>query len=244
MLNSLYSVASALESSTRNQELVAENLANSATPGYRRQGLVFEVSPYSMTAPPPSAGGSSPGGNAAPQVFSLFDSGPLEQTNNPLDLAVAGSAFFVLEGPNGPVYTRNGAFELTPTGELQGRGNGYRVSGQGGALAVPAGTNTIEVAQDGTIKVNGNNVIGRLQLATFAQPNDLRRVGPTLFEGDAPQTPPPGSARVQQGYREGSNVQVAQEMVSMMLGMRFYEAAERAMRAVGDAVAQNTRVQQ
>jgi flagellar basal body rod protein FlgG len=81
-------------------------------------------------------------------------------------------------------------------------------------------------------------------LANFDGPAALRRVGPTLFEGDAPQTPPPNSVRVDQGFREGSNVQPVQEMVSMMLGMRFYEAAGKVMQALSDAVSQNTRPQQ
>ena len=88
--------------------------------------------------------------------------------------------------------------------------------------------------------VNGAS-IGRFQLASFANADALRRVGPTLFEGADPQTPPPDSVRVEQGYRESSNVQLVQEMVSMMLGMRFYEAAQKAMQTMTDAIAQNTR---
>ena len=83
-----------------------------------------------------------------------------------------------------------------------------------------------------------------MQFASFAQPNAMRRVGGTLFEGGTPETPPPGTVRVEQGYREGSNVQAVQEMVSMMLGLRFYESAEKAMRAISEAIALNTRTQQ
>ena len=93
---------------------------------------------------------------------------------------------------------------------------------------------------DGLLYANGAEV-GRLELATFQDPRALRRAGTSLFEGPAPQTPPPGSVRVEQGYREGSNVQVVNEMVSMMLGMRYYEAAERALRSLSDTVSQATR---
>ena len=93
------------------------------------------------------------------------------------------------------------------------------------------------------MRANGNQV-GQLQLARFANPQTLRRVGPTLFEGDAPQTPPPESGRIEQGYKEGSNVQPVQEMVTMLMGMRFYEAAQKAMQSLSDAVGQNTRPQQ
>ena len=103
-------------------------------------------------------------------------------------------------------------------------------SGQGGAISVPQGAGTITVGSDGTINAGGAQV-GRLQLANFERTDTLRRVGPTLFEGDAPQAPP-ASVRVDQGFREGSNVQAVQEMISMMLGMRHYEAAERVFQSL------------
>lgn len=239
MLRGFYSVASALEAATRNQELVAENLAHVSTPGYRRQGLVFEVLGERAA---PAADPMIPANVAAQQSFTRLDSGALEQTNNPLDVALTGDAFFVLDGPNGTVYTRNGGFELSPSGQLQTRGGLYRVRGQGGALTLPTNGGPITIGRDGTISVNGIEA-GRLELARFSNPQSLRRVGPTLFEGDGAQPPLPGAVTVEQGYREGSNVQAVQEMVSMMLGMRFYEAAERAMRALSDAVAQNTNTQ-
>jgi flagellar basal-body rod protein FlgF len=243
MLRGIYNVAYAMEVATRNHEIVAENLVNSTTPGYRRQGLVYEASAsaaanagYSATAgaaPAPSV----PGGIS---TYLHLESGTLQQTANPLDFAIDGTAFFVVQGPNGPLYTRNGAFELGPGGELRTRGGGYAVNGDSGAITVPPDTSAITVATDGSVTANGNPV-GHLRLANFANPQTLRRVGSTLFEGDAPETPPPNTVRIDQGYREGSNVEPVQEMVSMMLGMRFYEAAGKAMQAISDAIAQNTR---
>ena len=242
MLRGLYSVAGALEMASRNQEIVAENLTHATTPGYRRQALLFEVPDYSMTSSPEQRAARDPNRAARPGAFTHYDSGPLEQTRSPLDVALVGDAFFVLEGPSGPLYTRNGGFELNGAGQLQTRGGGYRVRGQGGPLTVPSNASQIVVSADGAVSANGAE-IGRLQFASFARPDSLRRVGGTLFEGDTPQAPRPGTVRVEQGYREGSNVQAVQEMVSMMLGLRFYEAAEKAMRALSDAVAQNTRTQ-
>ncbi len=235
-------MAGAMEMASRNHEIVSENLVHATTPGYRRQGLIFEATAASTmpasgddsaTAPPPPAHNMS--------SYLYLEPGPLQQTNNPLDVAIHGDAFFVLQGPNGPLYTRNGSFERGPGGELQTRGGGYRVSSQGGGLSIPADAGNITMEPDGTISVNGAQV-GRLQLASFASSSSLRRVGPTLFEGDGPRTPAP-TVTVEQGYREGSNVQPVQEMVSMMLGMRFYEAAGKAMQALSDAIAQNTRPQ-
>jgi flagellar basal-body rod protein FlgF len=240
MLRGIYSVAHAMEAAARNQEIVSENIVHATTPGYRRQGSIYGASSMSAAdaeQPAPTATGSP-----APS-FLYLDPGPIQQTNNPLDFALSGDAFFVVQGPNGPLYTRNGSFEIGPGGKLQTRGGGYVVNGTNNAITIPAdaGSN-VNVGSDGTITANGAE-IGRLRLASFARPETLRRVGPTLFEGDSPQTPAASQVSVEQGYREGSNVQPVQEMVSMMLGMRFYEAASKALQAMSDALSQNTRTQ-
>jgi flagellar basal-body rod protein FlgF len=238
MLRGIYDAGAAVQASALNQELVAENLAHATTPGYRRQGMTFEALLAAGQPSPNPTPQNSPQGNG---VFTTFDAGPIQQTGNPLDLAISGEAFFTLEGPNGPVYTRNGVFEINAQGELQNRG-GLKLRGQGGPITLPPEVGTIHVAVDGTVFANGTEV-GRLQLAQFDNPAELRRVGTTLFEGPAPRVPELGSVRVEQGYREGSNVSMVQEMIAMMIGLRQYEAAERAMRALGEAVALNTRPQ-
>ena len=242
MLRGIYNVASAMEAASRNQDIVAENLANAVTPGYRRQGSVFELDSASANDNGSATQNSASARN--PRGYSNFESGPLQQTNHPFDLALVGNGFFVVDGPNGPLYTRNGSFERNASGELQTRGGAYRLQGSGGsAIRVPPDAAGITVSAEGAVFANGTE-IGRLQLATFARPEAMRRVGTTLFQADDPQTPPAGAVKVEQGYREGSNVQPVQEMVAMMVGMRYYEAAERAMRSLSDAISQNTRTQQ
>jgi flagellar basal body rod protein FlgG len=171
-------------------------------------------------------------------VYTSFDSGPVQFTGNPLDLALSGNSFFVLDGPNGPVYTRNGSFELNGQGDLQSHG-GLAVRSTGGRLNIPPNTAKITVAQDGTVLAN-NVEVGKLQLAEFSDPNSLERAGTTLFQGPAPRQPDPGTYRIEQGYQEGSNVQIVNEMVATITGMRYYEAAQRALRALGDTVALDT----
>jgi flagellar basal body rod protein FlgG len=227
-----------METAARNHEIVAENLANAATPGYRRHGSLFEFNPIAGNDPISITSNMTSAGRST--GYSNFESGPLQQTTNPLDFAIVGNGFFVLDGPNGPLYTRNGSFERSATGELRLRGSNYRLSG---GVNIPPEADQITLSADGAIYANGTEV-GRVPLATFDRPEAMRRVGTTLFEADNPQTPSPGDARVEQGYREGSNVQAVQEMVGMMLGMRHYEAAEKALRAISDAISQNTRVQQ
>lgn len=231
MIRGLYDAGQALQLASTHQELLAENLANATTPGYRRQGLSFE-----------KLFEAARNGTVTNRInYTSFASGAVQQTNNPLDVAISGDAFFVVDGPNGPVYTRNGSFQIGPQGDLQTR-TGLRVRGQGGNLTVPREAGQIVINSEGVILADGAEV-GRLQIARFDNPQQLRRVGTTLFEGPAPQSPEPGSYRVEQGFREGSNVDPVLEMVTMMVGMRQYEAAERALRALGESIALQTRPQ-
>ena len=240
MIRGMYSAASALQTAAANQEVVAENLAHAATPGYRRHGLLFAAyDALGQTSVPGAANSPIPQVGTA-GTFTQFESGPLQQTRNPLDVAITGNAFFAVDGPRGPLFTRNGTFQLNADGQLQ-TASGLRVRGQGGgSITIPRDARNIVVDRDGIVYAD-NAEAGRLQLATFPDLRALRRAGSTLFEGPAPQTPPPGTVRVEQGYREGANVQVVNEMVSMMLGMRYYEAAQRALRSLSDTVSQITR---
>lgn len=239
MIRGMYSVASALDAAATNQDLIAENLSNVNMPGYRRHGLQFET--VQQDANNQAGVAADLAGTAASRSYTTFEGGPMEHTGNPLDLALSGKAFFVLEGPNGLVYTRNGSFARDAAGLLQSR-SGMPVRGLGGRINVPETTREITVARDGTVYADKAEV-GQLQLTEFDDPNALQRVGTTLFSGPGGHPPAPAASLVEQGYREGSNVQIVNEMVSMMSGMRYYEAAQRALRALGDAIAQNTRPQ-
>jgi flagellar basal-body rod protein FlgF len=268
MIRGLYSAATALDAAVSNQELVADNLANASTPGFRRHGLVFEAFQQAantaaaqggIRAAPNTAAASrasnvpagvtsfadSALGTRASGQYTSFTPGALQYTGNPFDLALSGdNAFFVLDSQNGPVYTRNGTFKLDAQGQLQST-SGMTVRGSGGRITIPPTAVQVTIGRDGTIYAD-NTAVGQLQIAQFPQPgNVLQRAGTTLFSGPAPQQQSQGNAtfRVEQGYRESSNVQVVNEMVSMITGMRHYEAAERALRALGEAVAQNTKPQ-
>jgi flagellar basal body rod protein FlgG len=237
MIRGLYSADAAIETAQLNQELVAENLANAATPSYRRVGMLFaapQAGDFDDTPDNRSIQGPRPG-----SLYTSFTPGSMQHTGNPLDVAISGDAFFVVDGPNGPLYTRNGAFNMNAQGELR-TPSGLPVRGVGSRIVIPQNTTNIAIGKDGTVLAD-NVQVGQLQLAQFTDPNALRRAGTTLFEGPAPQTPTPGAATVEQGYREASNVQVVNEMVHMMFGMRQYEAAEKAMRALAETVGQHTK---
>ncbi len=241
MLQGYYSAASAMSAALRNQDILAQNLANFPVPGYRRQSLSFEE----FVSPPDSINGPVDDkplhGTEVARNSSMFAAGPYQKTDNPLDCAIQGDGFFVLDGPNGPLYTRNGQFQLDSNGQLINP-SGYTVSGSSGPLRVPTNAAQIFIAQDGTIMAD-EVPVGQLRLASFADPSRLQRVGTTLFTAPEGVTPQTSAAFVRQGYHEGSNVQVVSEMVQMISGMRQYEAAAKALRSLSDAMQQRTSAQ-
>jgi flagellar basal-body rod protein FlgF len=225
MIRGLYSAATALQD----------------RPGYRRQVLAAATFEQELPAGAAEQPGAAPLGTRAGAVSSVFEAGSYLHTGNPLDVAVRGDAFLVLQGPDGPVYTRDGVLQLTPDGNLQSA-TGLPVSSGQGKLTIPAGTRQITIGQDGTVSAD-RAVIGRIQLARFADPSRLRPLNAALFEAPPGVASESNTGTLLQGYRESSNVHVVNEMVSMIAGLRHYEAAQRALRALGDAVANNTRGQ-
>jgi len=238
MIQGFYSAASALTAATQQQDLIAQNLAHGTVPGYRKRSLAFGAFEQALAGTTSSVQAPSRGGTQPSREYTSFQPGDYQQTGNSLELAVRGDGFFTLEGPEGPVYTRNGSFELSATGQLQST-SGLPVSGTGGPITIPTGTSQIDIAKDGTVSANGAEV-GQIRLAAFQDQNLLVRVGPTLFEAPPEAAPQQAQAQVLQGYREGSNVAVVQEMVSLIVGSRHYEAATKALRALADALQQRT----
>ena len=251
----MYSAASGMQGRTFQLDAASENLAHANVPGYRGRGVafaefqqIFNTATQSGYAPlPANSLVQRPfepilQGTAPIAVYNDFQPGGVQFTGNPFDLAAANNTYFVLDGPNGPVLTKNGTFERNNLGELTTH-SGLRVRGEGGPLALPPDALEIRIAEDGVLFADGNE-IGRLQLVAIADPRVLRRVGPTLFEGPvASGRPEPGTVTVQQGYRETSNVNGVTEMVSLIETQRYFEAAQRALLALSDAVGLNTRPQ-
>jgi flagellar basal-body rod protein FlgF len=238
MIRGMYSAASALVVASEQQEVTAYNLANSTMPGYRERGLVFETFDRVLgRAIEPT--GDIVGARTA-QTYNNFQPGPLQQTGQPYDLALGDpDRFFVLTGPNGPVYTRNGTFFRTAQGQLVSQA-GYPLQGENGPIAFPADANQITIASDGSVTVDGQPV-ANVRVVRFANPQQLTAAGPTLYTATpaAGLTQAPG--RVLQGYREGSNVQPADAMVRLIIGSRYYDAAQRALRSISESIQLNTR---
>jgi flagellar basal-body rod protein FlgG len=264
MLRGLYAGTSGLEANLLNQEAITENLAHANVPGYRRLGTVFETfepilaratatggvtavvtGPRNVPPPPPPVpgGGGELWGARTSFLYTDFSQGPLQFTGNPFDVAAGDSTtFFVVDGPNGPLLTRNGTFTLDDRSQMVTR-SGYLVRGQAGRIVIPPETATLTIGPEGAVVADGVQ-IDTILLANVSNPTSMVRVGDTLFQGPVPNGPPiPGTVRIQQGYTEQPNQQVVQDMVSMLNGLRHYEAGERSIRSLSEALALNTRPQ-
>jgi flagellar basal-body rod protein FlgF len=241
MIRGLYSSAGSLQTAERNQEVIAHNLANANMPGFRRQLVAFEACAQELQSNGSQMASHNSIGSPGHRPITVFEPGALHATERPLDLALKGNGFFVVDGPNGPLYTRNGGFELSTEGVLQ-TGNRLPVSGTSGQISIPQGTARIQIREDGTVLADDSE-IGRLKLASFSDESKLEQAGTTLFAAPAGVSPLESQAMVQQGYLETSNVQVVDEMVRMIAGMRMYEASQRAMQAISDSVEQRTDLQ-
>lgn len=240
MIRGIYSAGSALVIASEQQEVTAHNLAHSSTPGYRERGLVFETFDRVLGRTADAAGDIV--GARTARAYHDFRPGPIQQTGHPYDLALADpDRFFVLAGPGGPVYSRNGNFELSAQGRLVSQG-GYALQGDTGNIDIPEGTTRVVIAQDGSITADGQP-LGTVRMVRFTNPDQLTAAGPTLY------TAPPAAGlqnapgRVVQGAREGSNVQPADAMVRLIIGARYYDAAQRALRAQAETIQLNTRPQ-
>jgi len=216
------------------QEAVANNIANVSTSGYKKaigahRGF-YQIFLDAVAIDALRPGDVPGGGMLLDATASDFSQGTIELTNEPLDVALDGPGFFVVEGPTGnKLYTRNGHFTLNEGGELVTE-NGYKVQGQGGAIAA-SGSNVM-IGDDGRVVVDGADR-GAVQVVTFEDPRVLVRVGDTMFA--APETVYPSIAepvRVVSGALESSNTSIAAEMIDMLVTSRNFEANQRVIQAV------------
>jgi flagellar basal-body rod protein FlgF len=237
MIRGLYGAATALDAAFQSQDVYAQNIAHATVPGYRRTGISFE--PFNVAFD--QAKGGTPFGARTTSTYTDFRPGLMTYSGNRFDLAIEGDGFFVARGPNGPVYTRDGAFDLAPDGQLRTRG-GLPVLGTDGPITFPQTATDLRVATDGSVSADGA-VVGQLRLVSFPDPTRLERVGTTSFSAPEGTESRASTASVRQGYRESANLEVATEMVNMIRGARYFEAAQRVLRTLSESIQLNTRPQ-
>ncbi len=236
--------ASALTPLSRAQEILANNLANMSTPGYRADHVGFErlaaANGPSLTGEP--AAGALPPGQFrvnGPSVHSqlVLDPAALDPTHRPLDVALVGDGFFSVQAETGTAYTRNGSLSRSPEGQLL-HSSGYPILADGGPVELPEGA-TFGVQADGMILVDGE-AVGRLQVVAFDDASALRHGGRGLLLSDAPGTNLE-VFQVAQGSLEASNVDPVSTMIEMMAVLRNYEANQSALMTQDQSVAQLVR---
>ncbi len=216
MADATAQISASLNALTKEFDAIAHNLANVSTAGYKRQCNSFTKTLAAQTS-----------GEAASNGTIDFSQGHLIETRRTLDIALYGKGFFVVETPSGPLYTRHGVFRENQNGQLVDSG-GRVVAGSNGPLAIPNTTDVsqITVSQDGRISAGGA-VVGQFRVVEFG--DDEGRLTPAgLCCFRAPEDVEPRDAEsvvVRQGCREASNVKMAEELVSMILVSRMYEAS-------------------
>jgi flagellar basal-body rod protein FlgF len=224
-----YAACAGLAAQTQALELVAHNLANLATTGYRGQQTTFR----SLLAGNGSAGTNPL--NVAVNDFGVLSgswvdltSGSMVATGNPLDAAVAGSGFFTVQSGQGVLYTRDGSFHLTSTGQLV-TSQGNAVLGEQGPVILPGGN--VAIGPDGTISVDGS-VVDKLRLAEFSPGTTLTAVGNSTYSAPQGSALVAAESTVSQGMLEGSNVSPTEAVVQMITVQRNAEMLSRALSAL------------
>jgi flagellar basal-body rod protein FlgG len=247
MIRSLWISKTGLDAQQFQLDVIANNLANVGTNGFKRSRAVFEDLLYQTLREPGAQSsqltqvpsGLQAGTGVRPvSTVRVFTQGNLQKTENALDLAVNGQGFFQVLMPDGTTaYTRDGAFHVDSQGVLV-TSNGFPVQPQ---ITIPSNVTSITVGQDGVVSVirSGSATpqqIGQIQLANFINPAGLKPLGQNLYHESAasggPQANAPGSnglGMLNQGYLETSNVNVVEELVSMIQTQRAYEINSKAI---------------
>lgn len=254
MLNGLYSSATALNINMHNQDLISHNLAHVNVPGYKRSiqtvgtfDDVIERMNENGDTVYENAGSFPVNKNINGVHFAAFKTdfsqGRMEETGDNLNVALDGSGFFVVQGENGPLYTRNGDFKLNANNQLV-LPSGFVVEGEGGPIEI---SNALRAsfAQDGTISVDGEEV-GKLRVVNFADLNQLRPAGTTLFaapENANPEDVDLANTRIMGGFLESSNTQAVDELIKMIAGMRHFEAAQKTLTSISETLGKHTSTQ-
>lgn len=247
MMRSLWISKTGMEGQQAKLDAIANNLANVATNGYKRSGVVFEDLMYQNLR---QVGAAADEQNQLPTGLQLglgvrtvatsrqFTQGSLQQSGNQLDIAVNGTGFLQVTMPDGTTgYTRDGSLQVDSQGRLVTSG-GLPIAGD---ITVPAEAQNVTISADGIVsaKLPGNpdpQQIGNIELASFINPAGLEPLGQNMYAetvaSGAPNNGAPGTGglgKLMQGYVETSNVNVVQELVTMIQTQRAYEMNSKAI---------------
>lgn len=256
MIRSLNTAATGMEAQQSNMDVIANNIANVSTTGFKKARAEFEDLLYQTQREPGSATGAnsySPNGVQiglgvkTGAVQRDFENGNVQVTKNPLDLQIEGAGFFQVLTQDGQMaYTRDGSFKKDSSGKIVDK-NGNTLQPE---VTIPPGMVGVEVSPSGEVRVsNGKDgatqVVGQIDLVNFVNPAGLKAIGKNLFEisssSGQPMTQRPGlngTGYLAQGQLESSNVNIVDEMVNMITAQRAYETNSKVIQAA-DQMLQN-----
>jgi flagellar basal-body rod protein FlgG len=221
------------------QQVIAQNLANVSTTGYKEEIPIFQSFQENLVAASDEQGGAPLGtlgsGSSLTGTFTDFSDGPLQQTGNNLDIALRGNAYFSVQTPNGIMFSRDGALALGSTGILVQAASGNPVLDSAGrTISIAGKARQISIDPDGNVDVDGITA-GTIGLFSITAADNPAKMGgnlitiadkPTLLDPSSLTLPP-----VMSGYLEGSNVNIVKEMVTMIACTRAYEANAKTLQA-------------
>jgi flagellar basal-body rod protein FlgF len=230
MLKGIYSAAAGMESIMTMNDVMADNLANTSTPGFKKSGVQFQS--FGETLIKSMGSGNTLGtiaqGSQVTGSVVNFTQGDMVQTGNPLDIALKGNGFFTLKMPDNSIaYTRAGNFTRDAKGYLTTE-SGARVQGNQGDIVIPASTQKIEIKSNGDVQLDGNSV-GKLQISQFQNPQTLQKMGANTFTTTDAPLAASTNVTVTQGSLEHSNSNAVKEMVSSITGLRTYETLQKSI---------------
>jgi flagellar basal-body rod protein FlgG len=248
-MRALFTAATGMKAQQSQIDTIANNISNVGTTGFKRSRTEFQDLFYETVRAP---GASSTDGSVLPTgvqvghgvqlaaINTIYSAGDRVNTGNPLDLAIEGTGFFQILRPTGEtVYTRDGTFKLDANGNIV-TSLGYQLIPN---IAVPPDTVSVTVLPDGTVNAmqagqTQPTNLGQIQLARFANPSGLRSSGYNLLEASQASGQPltgtaqqSGFGNISAGFLEGSNVQIADELVQMILAQRAFEVSSRVIKA-------------
>ncbi len=224
------SAASGLRSRMETLDLLANNLANAETSGFKTDHEFYGLYTSAEAYDPLGSGFVS----TLPVVekqWTDFSQGTLTSTGNPLDIALSGRGFLAVNGPTGPLYTRNGNLKIAPSGELVTRdGFAVRSAGTNGSPIRITSNKPIDISPDGTVQQDGQT-LGQLEIVDFKSTDSLKKLSGAAFQNTDPANVPfpAANTKIEQGKVEAANVAVPEAAMRLVGVMRQFEMLQKAV---------------
>lgn len=235
MENPTYLALSHQNALRRQMETVANNLANANTTGFRSERLLFSSYLTSKAGNPGVTGDGASRLAFVEGIGTYRDTRPGQviKTDAPLDMMIHGSAYFVVDTPVGPRYTRDGNFRLDSNGTIV-NAEGFSLLDQNNQpLRLNANETNVDITKQGEIYSGGNRV-GRIKMVSFADEQALTHLGGGLYDSTVDPVPADPKAEIHQGMLEGSNVVSVNELTQMLDIVRRYESAQKILDTEND----------